>query len=156
MRYTTAILSMTLILSCRSQLPPVKEVPILYRDKIVERLVPVSAPADSASISALFACDSLNRVILRSISELKGKSVQSRYTYYAGALKYNFATSPSPGYARVKDSIIYREVPVKVPVEVKVNELTWWQKTQIKLFWLLCALTGAQIARYILSSKINW
>ena len=131
------------------------EIPIRYEERIVERLVPVIAPADSASIAALFECDSLNHVIMKSLSEQKGKNVESRFTYARGSLKYNFMTAPSISYARVKDSLIYREVPVKVPVEVKVNELTWWQKTEIYLFRIFGLILIVAIAWRIIKTKIH-
>lgn len=114
--------------SCKTAKLPIKEVPLQYREKIVERLVPVAAPVDSANITALFECDSLNRVIMKSLDEQKSQAVKSRFSYNAGLLRYNFATAPAISFAVVRDSIVYREVAVKVPVEVKVNELTWWQK----------------------------
>lgn len=141
--------------SCRTALPPVKEVPIQYREKIVERLVPVQSPADSATIAALFECDSTNQVIMKTISEQKGKSVNSRFTFDKGLFNYNLKTAPELSYAKVKDSIVYREVAIKVPVEVKVNELTWWQKTQIIGFRILAGLIAAGLAWRFLKPKIS-
>ena len=135
MKYKKVIRSISLLVlllaltQCRStRIPTVTEIPIQYREKIVERLVPVQAPADSSVVTAQFRCDSLNRVILKSLSELKGKNVQSGFTFSAGVMKYDFHTSSSLSYARVKDSIIYRDVPVKVTVDKPINYLTWWQK----------------------------
>jgi hypothetical protein len=52
---------------------------------------------------------------------------------------------PVPAETKViyRDSIVYREieVPTPYPVEVKVpRELTWWQQTKMKGFWILLAL----------------
>jgi hypothetical protein len=140
--------------SCKIAQPPIKEVPIQYREKVVERLVPVQAPADSTSIEALFRCDSLNQVIMKSLTEQKGKGT-SGFTFDKGALKYNFKTASELSYAKAKDSIIYREVPVKVPVEVKVNELTWWQKLWIRVGQVVGALGVVAIAVYFIKSKLN-
>ena len=49
-----------LIFGCKTQAPLINEVPIQYKERIVERLVPVTLPDDSSSIKALFECDSLN------------------------------------------------------------------------------------------------
>jgi len=151
--YLIAI-SALLFASCKTAQPPVKEVPIQYREKVVERLVPVQAPADSTSIEALFRCDSLNQVIMKSLTEQKGKGT-SGFTFDKGALKYNFKTAPELSYARVKDSIVYREVAVKVPVEVPVNFLTWWQKLWLRVGQIAAALGVVAVAVYIIKSKLD-
>jgi len=38
-----------------------------------------------------------------------------------------------------RDSIVYRDRIVEKPVQVE-RELTWWQQTQIKGFWIVVAL----------------
>ena len=141
--------------SCKTTNLPIKEVPLLYSEKIVERLVPVAAPADSANIVALFQCDSLNRVIMRSVNEQKSKNVESHFSYNAGILKYNLATAPDISYAKVRDSIIYREVAVKVPVEVKVNVLTWWQKLWVTIGEITAALGLIDLVIFIVKSKLS-
>ena len=154
MRITIIIMCLFLANSCRTAQPLTAEIPIQYKERIVERLVPVMAPADSASIAALFACDSLNRVFMQSIGERKGKSIESHFSYTAGMLRYNFLATPGKSYITVRDSIIYREVAIKVPVEVKVNELTWWQKTEIYLFRIFGLILIVVIAWGVLKSKI--
>jgi len=143
-----------ILTACKTTQLPV-EVPILTNVKIVERLVPVAAPADSANIVALFECDSLNRVIMKSLGEQKSKNVESRFSYKAGLLEYNFATAPSVSFATVRDSIVYREVAVKVPVEVKVNELTWWQKLWITIGKIGAALGLIILVVFIVKSKFS-
>lgn len=141
--------------ACRTALPPIKEVPIQYKEKIVERMVPVQSPADSANVIALFECDSTNQVIMKALNEQKGKSINSHFTFDKGLFNYQLKTDPQLSYAKVKDSIVYREVAIKVPVEVKVNELTWWQKTQIVAFRILAGLLIAGLAVQFLKTKIN-
>jgi len=141
--------------SCKTAKLPIKEVPLQYREKIVERLVPVAAPADSANIVALFECDSLNQVILKSLDEQKSQNVKSRFSYNAGLLRYNFATAPAISFATVRDSIVYREVAVKVPVEVKVNELTWWQRLWITIGKISAALGLIILVVFVVKSKFR-
>ena len=143
-----------IVAACKTTQLPV-EVPILTNVKIVERLVPVTAPADSANIMALFECDSLNQVILKSLDEQKSQNVKSRFSYNAGLLRYNFATAPLPSFATVRDSIVYREVAVKVPVEVKVNELTWWQKLWITIGKIAAGLGTVVLVVFIVKSKFS-
>ena len=143
-----------IVAACKTTQLPV-EVPILTNVKIVERLVPVEAPADSANIVALFECDSLNQVIMKSLDEQKSQNVKSRFSYNTGMLRYNFATAPAISFATVRDSIVYREVAVKVPVEVKVNELTWWQKLWITIGKISAALGLIILVVFIVKSKFS-
>lgn len=154
MKSTIAILSLLLILACTTAKPVVTEVPIQYREKIVERLVPVQAPADSSLITAQFECDSLNKVILKSLSELKSKNVQSGFSFDKGLLSYDLKTSPSLSYAKVKDSIVYQEVAVKVPYPVITNELTWWQKLWVKMGKGAAVIGAILIGFFIVKSRI--
>jgi hypothetical protein len=131
----------------------VKTIPLETKERIVERLVEVSAPADSASIKALLECNDKNQVILKQLSEEKSKSVQSKFSLSAGLLSYNFTTKPQIGFAKVRDTTIYKEKAVQVPYEVKINELTWWQRTQIILFRILVALI---ILLFLLNKLKSW
>lgn len=115
---------------------PVTEVPIQYKEKIVERLVPVEIPADSAIIAALFACDSTNQVYLKELSEKKSGG-QSNSAFKDGKLTYKLIIRHDTVFVQAKDSIIYKEIPVKIPVEVRVNFLTKWQGFQIVGFRVL-------------------
>jgi hypothetical protein len=116
-----------LIFGCKTQAP----VPIQYKERIVERLVPVTLPADSSSIKALFECDSLNNVVMRELNESKTKGVESQVSFTNGWLNYHTVTIHDTVYVAAKDSIIYKEVPFRVEVPVEVNKLTQWQILQI-------------------------
>lgn len=121
-----------LIVSCKVAQTPIVTVPIQYKEKIVERLVPVVNPEDSANVMALFECDSANQVILKSLSEEKSRRVESQFTYSQGQLKYGAKTKPEIIYLPAKDSIVSKDVPLYVNVPgPTTNILTWWQKTQI-------------------------
>ena len=99
-------------------------------DNVVrERLVPVYLPPDSALLTALFECDSNNRVIMKAFNELKSRDVSSNLTFDDGKLDYQAAVHPDTVYLPSKDSLIY--VPKEVPVYV--NRLTWWQEFWIRL-----------------------
>lgn len=96
---------------------------------VTERLVPVYLPPDSALLTALFECDSNNRVILKAYDELKSQGMNSRLTFEDGRLDYDLETVHDTVYLPVKDSIVY----VPQPVEVEVNRLTWWQETWMRI-----------------------
>jgi hypothetical protein len=133
MRKLFLILAAVALFGCKTQQPAVTEVPIQYREKVVERLVPVSVPADSSALVALFACDSANQVILKDLNETKSKLIQSQFYFQAGKLKYNIKTVRDTVYVPVKDTSVSKEVPVKVEVVKEVNVLSWWQTGQIHL-----------------------
>lgn len=94
-----------------------------------ERLVPVYLSPDSALLTALFECDSMGRVIMRQMEELKGEQMETGLSFKDGKLDYKAKTKPDTVYIPGKDSIIY--VPREVTVEV--NRLTWWQETWIRI-----------------------
>lgn len=96
---------------------------------VTERLVPVYLPADSALLTALFECDSNNRVILKAYDELKSQGMNSHLTFENGRLDYDLEAVHDTVYLPAKDSIIY----VPQPVEVEVNRLTWWQETWMRI-----------------------
>jgi hypothetical protein len=127
----------------------VHEIPVRTNTVVHERLVPVALPADSAVLTALLECDSLNRVRLVEISELKSRRVESGFTLSedkrdsgdnrdvgdaAGKqalLVYRIRTVHDTVRVAARDSIVYKDVPVTVEVPVEVNVLTGWQWFQI-------------------------
>jgi hypothetical protein len=99
-----------------------------------ERLVPVYLSPDSALLSALFECDSNNKVVMKAYNELKSAGVESSLSFDNGKLDYKANTKHDTIYIPAKDSIIYVPTPVPTPVPgetVYVNRLTWWQQTEI-------------------------
>lgn len=88
-------------------------------------------------LTALFACDSNNRVILKAYDELKSRGMESRLSFADGKLDYRAGTPPDTVFLPAHDSIIH--VPVEVKVEV--NRLTWGQETWIRIGKALSALT---------------
>lgn len=137
-------LFLIILSGCKTAQVPVKEVPVQYKERVVERLVPVELPQDSSSVLALFECDSLNNVIMKELNEVKTKRIQTAYTYRDGALSYRLNAIPGIINVRATDSIVLKEVPIKVPVPYEVNKLTWLQRIQIRggqLFFILI-ITG--------------
>lgn len=112
--------------SCKTQQSQ-PQVQIKTIEKEVEKLVPYALPADSTTITALFVCDSLNRVQLKELSELKAKGLQSNFSFNNGLLQYNLKQPPDTIYIPGKDRYIYQDVPVEVPKEVIVYKQTDWQ-----------------------------
>lgn len=103
-----------LFLGCRSA--KVTQIPIRTVERVTERLVPIEVPGDSAMLIALFECDSLNNVLLKSISEKKGKQTGTSLDFKDGRLNFRADFKPDTIYVTGKTIEIEREVPIIVPV----------------------------------------
>lgn len=112
--------------SCKTQQPQ-SQVQIKTVEKEVEKLVPYVLPADSTMFTALFVCDSLNRVQLKELSELKAKGLHSDISFNNGLLQYNLKQPPDTIYIPGKDRYIYQDMPVEVVKEVIIYKQTDWQ-----------------------------
>lgn len=131
-----------MLFGCKTPQPTVQQVPIQYKERIVERQVPVVVPADSSALFALFACDSMNQVILKELDEQKGKA-QSSVNFNAGKLTYKLIFKHDTIYKTVTDTILSKEVPVIIEVPKEVNHLTRWQIGQMHIGRLFLTLLMA-------------
>ena len=134
-----------LLISCKSK-RHVVEVPVKTVEKVTERLVEIQLPADSAWLTAYLECDRTNQVILRGLSERKSEGVLSDLKFTNGVLDYRAKTNAAPHKATVRDSIVYKEIPVTVEVPVVEYRQTRWQAFTSKIgniSLLLLLLFGA-------------
>ena len=125
--YILAILSMLGIWSCKS----VKYVPIEgQKDSIiVEKLVEVQLPPDSATIRALLECDENGRVVLRWLDIANSKNAQAQMTIDSlGNLLAKMRTQPDTVYLPSKEVVVSKKEKVPYPVE---KELTCWQQFRL-------------------------
>lgn len=114
--------------------------PVKVETKVVEKLVPVQVPADSASIQALFRSDSAGGVVMAQIAEQKSAHVSSRVSFNNGVLSYKAKTVHDTVWLPAKDSIVYKDKPILQPYPVETNRLTWWQKFFVysgRVAWLI-------------------
>lgn len=148
MKTITKILAVSLTilaLGCKSK-QPVIQVPVKTETRVTERLVEIQLPADSAWLTAYLECDSTNQVILRGLSERKSQGVLSDLKFTNGVLGYRAKTNAAPHKATVRDSIVYKEIPVTVEVPVVEYRQTRWQAFTSKIgniSLLLLLLFGA-------------
>lgn len=103
-----------LMLSCKTT----QQIPVRTETRVTERLVEIQLPADSAWLTAWLECDSTNQVILRGLNEKKSPGVFSDLKFQNGILNYKASTNPEPQKVSVKDSIVYKEIPIRVEVPV--------------------------------------
>jgi len=150
------VIGLVILASCKTAKQPVIAVPIMYKDSIVEKLIPFKLPADSTDILALFECDSANQVILKELNEVKSKRIQSLFSFNDGRLKYNAKTEPDTVYIPGKEIYKYRDVPVYVNVPgPEVNKLTQWQVFQIWMGRIFMGLTVLVSLFFLLKWKLK-
>lgn len=116
-----------ILCSCRT----VKYVPVeSYADSVVvEKLVEVQLPPDSATIRALLECDENGKVVLNWLDIANSKSAQAQLTIDSlGNLLAKMKTQADTVYLPSKEITVTKEVKVPYPIE---KELTKWQKFRI-------------------------
>lgn len=113
--------------SCRS----VKYVPVESKadSVVVEKLVEVQLPPDSATIRALLECDENGRIVLAWLDIANGKNAQAQLVIDSlGNLLAKMKTQPDTVYLPSKEVTVTKEVQVPYPVE---KELTRWQQFRL-------------------------
>lgn len=113
--------------SCRS----VKYVPVESKadSVVVEKLVEVQLPPDSATIRALLECDENGKVVLAWLDIANSRNAQAQLTIDSlGNLLAKMRTKPDTVYLPSKEVTVTKEVQVPYPVE---KELTRWQQFRL-------------------------
>lgn len=111
------------ICSCRTKYVPVDS---KADSVVVEKLVEVQLPPDSATVRALLECDENGRIVLAWLDIANSKNAQSMLTIDSlGNLLAKLKTQPDTVYLPSKEITVTKEVKVPYPVE---KELTKWQK----------------------------
>ncbi len=109
--------------SCRTKYVPVDS---KADSVVVEKLVEVQLPPDSATVRALLECDENGRIVLAWLDIANSKNAQSMLTIDSlGNLLAKLKTQPDTVYLPSKEITVTKEVKVPYPVE---KELTKWQK----------------------------
>lgn len=112
------------VCSCRT----IKYVPVESNadSVVVEKLVEVQLPPDSATIRALLECDENGKVVLNWLDIANSKNAQAQLTIDSlGNLLAKMKTQPDTVYLPAKEVVISKKEKVPYPVE---KELTKWQK----------------------------
>ena len=120
-------MSFFLVCSCRTM----KYVPVESKvdSVVVEKLVEVQLPPDSATIRALLECDENGRVVLGWLDIANSKNAQAMLTIDSlGNLLAKMQTQPDTVYLPSKDVVVSKKEKVPYPVE---KELTRWQQFRL-------------------------
>lgn len=112
-----------LVCSCKTKYVPVEG----QKDSVVvEKLVEVQLPPDSATIRALLECDENGKVVLAWLDIANSRNAQAQLVIDSlGNLLAKMKTQPDTVYLPSKEITVTKEVKVPYPVE---KELTKWQK----------------------------
>lgn len=112
-----------LVCSCKTKYVPVES---SADSVVVEKLVEVQLPPDSATIRALLECDENGKVVLNWLDIANSKNAQAQLTIDSlGNLLAKMKTQPDTVYLPAKEVVISKKEKVPYPVE---KELTKWQK----------------------------
>lgn len=112
------------VCSCRT----IKYVPVESNadSVVVEKLVEVQLPPDSATIRALLECDENGKVVLSWLDIANSKNTQAQLTIDSlGNLLAKMKTQADTVYLPAKEVVVSKKEKVPYPVE---KELTRWQK----------------------------
>ena len=118
------ILLTSAIWSCRS----VEYVPVESGTDsvVIERLVEVPLPPDSATIRALLECDEKGRVVLRWLDIANSRNAQAQMTIDSlGNLLAKMKTRTDTVYLPAKEVVVSKKEKVPYPVE---RQLTRWEQ----------------------------
>lgn len=129
MKWIYCFLLIFALCSCRS----VKYVPVesSVDSIVVEKLVEVQLPPDSATIRALLECDENGKVVLSWLDIANSKNAQAKLTIDSlGNLLAKMRTQPDTVYLPSKEVTVTKDVKVPYPVE---KELTRWQQMKLEL-----------------------
>lgn len=117
------------VCSCRT----IKYVPVESSadSVVVEKLVEVQLPPDSATIRALLECDENGKVVLNWLDIANSKNAQAQLTIDSlGNLLAKMKTQPDTVYLPAKEVVISKKEKVPYPVE---KELTRWQQMKLEI-----------------------
>lgn len=118
-----SLMCLLVFFSCRTKYVPVES---KADSVVVEKLVEVQLPPDSATIRALLECDENGKVVLTWLDIANSKNAQAKLVIDSlGNLLAKMKKQPDTVYLPSKEVTVNKEVQVPYPVE---KELTKWQQ----------------------------
>lgn len=117
------LMCLLILCSCKTKYIPVES---KADSVVVEKLVEVQLPPDSATIRALLECDENGKIVLAWLDIANSRNAQAQLTIDSlGNLLAKMETQPDTVYLPSKEVTVTKDVKVPYPVE---KELTKWQK----------------------------
>ncbi|WP_281233501.1 hypothetical protein [Flavobacterium gelatinilyticum] len=154
------VLAISLV-SCAGRKPVVVQNTVTTEKTLTETVhdTAFKIEKDSSSYNALLDCIN-GKVTVKDVKRAEpGRTLKSpRVRIADNLLTVDCESKAQELFARWKSTYIKENRQEVVKVPVITNELTWWQKTQIKGFWVLaviCSLILAFIIATIIKSNLN-
>lgn len=117
------LMCLLVLCSCKTKYVPVES---KADSVVVEKLVEVQLPPDSATIRALLECDENGKVVLAWLDIANSRNAQAQLVIDSlGNLLAKMKTQPDTVYLPSKEVTVNKKVKVPYPVE---KEMTKWQK----------------------------
>lgn len=134
----------TLLVSCGSKKPVVVKSETTTTDTITETVHDTifKIEKDSSYYQALLDCQD-GKVVVKSVSQSEpGRTLKSpKVRLENNILQVDCETKAQELFAKWKSTYKSKTIVKTKEVPVVTNVLTWWQQTQIKLFWLFATIT---------------
>jgi hypothetical protein len=119
-------------------------VTILVKETIKDTTVVV--PADSSWLQMLIECNEEGEALKKELVGYRGgaRMAPPKVTVKNNVLTATCEVDSAAVYLMLKsrDTLITKVTVVEQTMQVPVNIITWWQQTQIYLFWALAAMAG--------------
>lgn len=148
------LMCIILVSSCRT----VKYVSVESKadSVVVEKLVEMQLPPDSATIRALLECDENGRVVLNWLDIANSKNAKAMLTIDSlGNLLAKLRTQPDTVYLPSKEVVVSKTEKVPYPVE---KELTRWQQFRLDVggwaIGIICIGILVFVIRFIIVKRL--
>ncbi len=110
--------------------------------------------ADSSIYQALLDCQNGKVVVKEVIKAEPGRTLKSpRVRIDNNKLKVDCEAEAQKLFAKWKSTHETEKIFVSKEIPVKVNELTWWQQTKIRLFWIFLIIILANLSWRLIKSN---
>ena len=110
--------------------------------------------ADSSIYQALLDCQNGKVVVKEVIKAEPGRTLKSpKVRIDNNKLKVDCEAEAQKLFAQWKSTHETEKIFVSKEIPVKVNELTWWQQTKIRLFWIFLIIILANLSWRLIKSN---
>ncbi len=145
-----------LVISCGSTKSPVVQNNTTTEKTIIETVhdTVFKIEADSSIYQALLDCQDGKVVVKDVIQAEPGRNLKSpKVRIDNNKLKVDCEAEAQKLFAQWKSTHETEKIFVSKEIPVKVNELTWWQQTKIRLFWIFLIIILANLSWRLIKSN---
>lgn len=157
MKKTILILSCLLLLVCCKTKKPLIQKQENHKTIITTQTIRdtiIETEIDSSHYQALLDCQDGKVVVKNVVNSEPGRNLKSpKVRIDNNNLNVDCQTIANKLFIQWKEKFVKEYESQTKEVPITVNQLTWWQQTQIKLFWLLLIINAAYFTIKYLISK---